>query len=144
MYLHLPILLFEIYISSYHKDKRKEDTLFQKVSSRRCDYLFTYFEFYSRLYIATLILKRDYEKRRMVMTIAPSFLVYAGLYTAHLISAESSVTSIRSMNCAATIFFSSKLKSEKTSFSGIAGLDFSRLHEARISFRSFSRRASAR
>ena len=78
------------------------------------------------------------------LTIVPSFLVYAGLYTAHLISAESSVTSIRSMNCAATIFFSSKLRSEKTSFSGIAGLDFSRLREARISFRSFSRRASAR
>ena len=33
--------------------------MFQKVSSCRCDYLFTYFEFYSRLYIATLILKRD-------------------------------------------------------------------------------------
>ena len=75
---------------------------------------------------------------------ASSFLVYARLYTAHLISAESSVTSIRSMNCAATIFFSSKLSSEKTSFSGIAGLDFSRLRKARISFRSFSRRASAR
>ena len=60
------------------------------------------------------------KKRRMVMTIAPSFLVYAGLYTAHLISAESSVTSIRSMNCAATIFFSSKLSSEKTSLSGMA------------------------
>ena len=75
---------------------------------------------------------------------APSFLVYAGLYTAHLISAESSVTSIRSMNCAATIFFSSKLSSEKTSLSGMAGLDFSRLRDARISSRSFSRRASAR
>ena len=75
---------------------------------------------------------------------ASSFLVYARLYTAHLISAESSVTSIRSINCAATIFFSSKLRSEKTSFSGIAGLDFSRLRKARISFRSFSRRASAR
>ena len=60
MYLHLPILWFEIYISSYHKDKRKEDTLFQKVSSRRCNYLFTYFKAYSRLYIATLILKRDF------------------------------------------------------------------------------------
>ena len=46
---------------------------------------------------------------------ASSFLVYARLYTAHLISAESSVTSIRSMNCAATIFFSSKLSSEKKS-----------------------------
>ena len=78
------------------------------------------------------------------LTIAPSFLVYAGLYTAHLISAESSVTSIRSMNCAATIFFSSKLSSEKTSLSGMAGLDFSRLRDARISSRSFSRRASAR
>ena len=75
---------------------------------------------------------------------APYFLVYAGLYTAHLISAESSVTSIRSMNCAATIFFSSKLSSEKTSLSGMAGLDFSRLRDARISSRSFSRRASAR
>ena len=74
----------------------------------------------------------------------PSFLVYAGLYTAHLISAESSMTSIRSMNCAATIFFSSKLSSEKTSLSGMAGLDFSRLRDARISSRSFSRRASAR
>ena len=74
----------------------------------------------------------------------PSFLVYAGLYTAHLISAESSLTSIRSMNCAATIFFSSKLSSEKTSLSGMAGLDFSRLRDARISSRSFSRRASAR
>ena len=48
---------------------------------------------------------------------APSFLVYAGLYTAHLISAESLVTSIRSMNCAATIFFSSKLSSEKRAYS---------------------------
>ena len=75
---------------------------------------------------------------------ASSFLVYTRRYTAHLISAESSVTSIRSINCAATIFFSSKLRSEKTSFSGIAGLDFSRLRKARISFRSFSRRASAR
>ena len=78
------------------------------------------------------------------LTIAPSFLVYAGLYTAHLISAESSVTSTRSINCAATIFFSSKLNSEKTSLSGMAGLDFSRLRDARISSRSFSRRASAR
>ena len=75
---------------------------------------------------------------------ASSFLVYARLYTAHLISAESSVTSIRSINCAATIFFSSKLSSEKTSLSGMAGLDFSRLRDARISSRSFSRRASAR
>ena len=75
---------------------------------------------------------------------ASSFLVYARLYTAHLISAESSVTSIRSINCAATIFFSSKLNSEKTSLSGMAGLDFSRLRDSRISSRSFSRRASAR
>ena len=40
--------------------------------------------------------------------------------------------------------FSSKLSSEKTSLSGMAGLDFSRLRDARISSRSFSRRASAR
>ena len=46
-------------------------------------------------------------KKRHTVAIdrVPLFLVFAGFYTAHLTSAEFSKTSVRSINCAATIFF---------------------------------------
>ena len=59
MQLTLSILKHEIYISPYRKDKRKEDTLFQRVSSNGLDYLSKYFKFYLRLYTVTFILRKD-------------------------------------------------------------------------------------